>query len=330
MFRPLLSFLCLFVVAGLDVAQSATQATQTKEIQAMEVLAEEETEPKDIASIGSTMRQAFHAQLHREFDYAQEINGAVALVFGAVLLYNGLAFFRWAVVFVIGVTVYFTSVNSLAVKFHDSDTPVHTTLWMQVVALELAVLVGFICGEEKNFEGIKKLVGIAVGLAAFGSIQFDLLQSDQDWEVNTGKNSIFLMVIGTLFIGFGFYLMAEGPSYFIAVLAPAFGGVLVSSGIWYWVAYVTTPAPHDVIYWIDFLDATDPRNPDVAPGMLKGDLNGVSLNQVCIIGTAFVIFAISACLQLRWAKRERKELGEKSQLWADIASLLLCVPVKGR
>merc|ERR1712070_428651 len=141
-----------------------------------------------MGTVTQALLEGLDQQLHTE-NY-QFVNGIAALSLGAVLLYDGLHFFKLACTFMVAWATYLTSSLDLSEHFHAS-APV---LWMKILALELAVIVAYICGEKRDFEGVKKLLGIGLGIWAFSYVQFRMV-SMEGYYASAAKNELFATLL---------------------------------------------------------------------------------------------------------------------------------------
>jgi len=239
-------------------------------------------------------------QLHTA--HLQWANAAAALVFGCIMLYDGLHMFKIFMLLVTYFSLYLLSVGDLTESYQDDEGK----LWIKVVAFEIACVVTFFAWDKENFKLVKKMVGFALGLWAFGELHAGLIDLSDSTHQKVIQSSPFIITAATVCLLFGTWLFTEGPSYVWAFLASLIGGVFVSSSILY---FITMVKGSSMPVWWDFVITMNPQSKLTAVGPFENGMFGfpvwLPFNRFVGLFTASVLFLIAFIFQYKQAAKEK-------------------------
>jgi len=167
--------------------------------------------------------QAFKADLTaliKERHY-QWVVAICALVFGLIALYDGQKFFQLLVLVSIA-AVFFCFVLS---QLRSTWTGAVASVAKYVVSLEVGAFIGL--AAYKGWEGTQLLLGLAVGIYLFDTLQGIALLIP--YVQIAAHHSVWIVSVGTLMVAVGSWMVHQkyGAGRVLGIFAPLFGSSLV-------------------------------------------------------------------------------------------------------
>jgi len=241
-------------------------------------------------------------------NHAQWANALVAAIVGICLLINGESVFKWLV---IGAVFLFTMLAAL------SDV---TTIWGLGYGSPLRRIISLLVGAACSWAAYRGINGVmlVVGAILGAIIAWSMHQTIVGMGCSSAQNHVFITIWYSVFL-LGFMAVMDRNKHMaaLAVLSPFVGGALVSSALFWFLAFL---AERGVFHlsgsvsgaWLDFLEhLIKKHNHDV--GILAGHrqvlLFGHAFDWDIICGRLvwFLLFGLGVAIQIRRLKQTQEE-----------------------
>lgn len=306
--------------AGASSAQVA-EAIDAKEVQppAMDSLqlASEQEEPSILKTIADALRHQLHVQKY------QWCNALGAFVLGMVLVIDGEFVFKWVVMLTIGLISMLLALNEVTVALG----PAYQHTVRRIIGLEVFAVSTF--AAYKGIDGVMIMIAALFGLsvAHFGLSVAHRAETILQVGHLSGQPLACLKTVWYTMIVVGFMFVAHQKKYkqLLAFIAPALGGILVSSAVsWLFTLLavngcMTWLEPHPPVpgAWVDFLSLLmHSTSMDVgvfANAKFENFQGRFCLDRVCGWTFWFILFAVGTIYQRRTLKKFKIEQAKKSK-----------------
>lgn len=162
--------------------------------------------------------------------WANELVGALAVVFGIIMLFCGNLLFKYTVFAGVGICVFCLSTTAMAAKV-QAGFPMFV---VDFVAAGVAVV--FMYAAREGYEGVRVLLGFGLGALGFFGTHIALSKIS-----GSGADGwVFFLVLGAGWIALGVHVFkSDLHMKAIAVLTPIVGGFLCSSSIAFFAVFLT-------------------------------------------------------------------------------------------